>query len=138
MHTTRKTTYPNPDDTNPATRDRVNLGEAPVGEASNDRRDELRNAEGTHERVRGTLHEEEAVRTGDEDKSLRDNGNLEVDDHVELRVVVVDAAGGRVELDTELVLEERRLDDRDNKDNPDSARQSPGGAQHKQPLTSKW
>ena len=84
-----KTAYPNPDDTNPAARDTLDVGEAPVTVHSDDRRNKLRNAERTHESERRTLHEEEAVRTRDEDESLRDDGNLEVDDGVELRVVVV-------------------------------------------------
>ena len=67
----------------------MNLREAPVTVRGNDRRHELSDAEGTHESERRALHEEETVRTRDEDEGLRDDGNLEVDDGVELRVVVV-------------------------------------------------
>ena len=106
-------TYPDPNDTNPTTRDGLDLGEAPVAVRGNNRRDELRNAEGTHEGERRTLHEEEAVRTRDEDEGLRDDGNLEVDDRVKLGVVVV--LRGRVsaagEGDAELVVEPGRADD---------------------------
>ena len=109
--TTSETTYPNPDDTNPATRDRLNLGEAPVAVRSDDRRDELRDAEGTHEGERRALHEEEAVRTRDEDEGLRDDGDLEVHDSVELRVVVVERLGRAVaERDAELAVEPVRAD----------------------------
>ena len=98
---------PNPDDTNPATRDSLDVGEAPVTVGSNDRRDELSDAEGTHESNRGALHEEPTVRTGDEDEGLRDDGNLEVDDGVELVIVVVEGLVGVVlEGDTELAPEE--------------------------------
>ena len=58
------------------------------------------------------------MRTGDEDESLRDDGNLEVDDRVQLRVVRVDGEGRR-EADTELVLEEGGLLDDDDKGDPE-------------------
>ena len=88
----------------------MDVGEAPVTVGGNDGRDELRDAEGTHESERRALHEEPAVRTRDEDEGLRDDGDLEVDDHVELAVVVVDGVAA-LEGNTELVLEERGLDD---------------------------
>ena len=51
-------------------------------------------------------------RTRDEDEDLQDNGNLEVDDHVQLVVVVVDGTSPTaVQGHTELVLEEHSLDD---------------------------
>lgn len=100
---------PDPDDTDPSTADALHLGEAPVTVRSDDRRDELSDAEGDEERSAGPLHEEEAVRTSDEDEGLRDDGDLEVDDHMELRVVGDDRARG--EGKAELVLEEGRLDD---------------------------
>ena len=53
-----------------------------------------------------------------EDKSLRDDGDLEVDDRVKLRVVVVDMMGRRIETDMELPLEEVRLKDNDDENNP--------------------
>jgi len=109
---------PDPDDTNPSTGYSVDLGEAPVTEASDDGRDELSNTEGNHQGGRGTLHEEEAVRTGDEDESLGDDGDLEVDNHVELTIVGIDRGSGKVlEGDTELVLEEVGLKDHNDKDN---------------------
>lgn len=108
---------PHPHDPDPAARNLMNVREAPVREARDDRGDELREAEGAHERVRGTFHEEEAVRARDEDEGLRDDGDLEVDDHVQLVVVVRDGrATGVLEVDAELVLEERRLDDDDDED----------------------
>ena len=106
----RTETYPNPDDTNPATLNSLNLSEAPVTVRGDDGRHELGETEGAEQRDRGTLHEEEAVRTRDEDEGLRDDGDLEVDDHVELAVVVVDGVAA-LEGNTELVLEERGLDD---------------------------
>lgn len=82
-------TYPDPNDPDPATRDAVNLGESPVGKASNDGGHELGKAEGNHESGRWALHEEESMRTGDEDKSLRDDGDLKIHNHVQLRIVMV-------------------------------------------------
>ena len=95
----------------------MDLSEAPVAVRGDDRRDELGNAERTHEGDRRTLHEEEAVRTRDENEGLRDDGHLEVDDHVELAVVVVEhllSATG--EGNTELVIEPSRADDGDEGD----------------------
>ena len=104
-------TYPNPDDTNPTTRDTVNISEAPVGVHGDDRRDELSKAERGEEGHRRTLHEKESVRTRDEDEGLRDDGNLEVDDRMKTAVVVVRRLDRAVlEDDTELVVEESRLD----------------------------
>ena len=97
----------------------MDVSEAPVGVDGDDGRDELSQAEREHESVGRTLHEEEAVRTRDEDERLRDDGNLEVDDRVQLRVVRVDGEGRR-EADTELVLEEGRLLDDDDKGDPES------------------
>ena len=72
---------------------------------------------GEHESVGGALHEEEAVRMGDEDKCLRDDGHLEVYDRVKLEVVGVNRRARRIlEGNTELVLEESRLHDDDNED----------------------
>lgn len=102
---------PDPDDTDPSSRDSPDVGEAPVTVSGDDRRDQLSNSEGNQESSRGAFHEEEAVRTGDEDQSLRDDGNLEVDNHVELRVVGLD--GEFLERDTEPVLEESSLHDND-------------------------
>ena len=44
-------THPHPDDADPRARDRVDLGKAPVREAGDDRRHELRDAERNHQRV---------------------------------------------------------------------------------------
>ena len=107
-------TYPNPDDADPSSRDASNLGEAPVAVSSDDRRDELGNTECTEEGERWALHEKESVRTGDENKGLRDDGDLKVNNRVELTVVVVDGGRG-LECDAELVLEERRFEDHDHK-----------------------
>jgi hypothetical protein len=95
----------------------VDLSEAPVGVGGDDGGDDLSDDEGTEEGRRRTLHEEEAVRTGDEDECLRDDGNLEVHNHVELIVVDVLSAAGLSarERDTELVLEEGSLDDDNDK-----------------------
>lgn len=110
--------YPDPDDTDPTTRDGTNLGEAPVTVGSNDRRDKLSDTEGTEESERRTLHEEESVRTGDEDQSLGDDGDLEVDNHVQLLIVVVDGLTRCVsESNTELVLEESGVEDDSNEGN---------------------
>ena len=109
--------YPDPDDTDPTTLDTSNLSEAPVTVCGNDRRDGLRNAEGDHERSGRTLHEEETMRTGDEDKSLRDDGDLEVDNHVQLSVVGIRASSWSiVKSNTELVLEECGLHDDNDED----------------------
>jgi len=105
---------PDPDDTDPATRDGVDLGEAPRAVGGDDGGDELGDAEGADEGGRGTLKEEERVRTGDEDQGLGDDSDLEIDDHVELLVVGVDlGAWGVLEGDVELVLEEIGLEDHD-------------------------
>lgn len=61
---------PHPNDTDPCTRNTSDGSEAPVGVSGNDRRDDLGDNEGTHESERGSLHEEEAMRTSNEDKSL--------------------------------------------------------------------
>lgn len=87
---------PHPDDSNPATRNGVQLREAPISERSNDGGDNLREDERAHERVRGAFHEAEPVRTRDEDKCLRDNCDLEVHDRVQLRVVVIHRRAARV------------------------------------------
>jgi len=93
---------PDPDDTDPATGDGVDLGEAPVTETGNDGGDELGETERTHEGIRRSLSPGRTVRTGDKDKSLRDDGDLEVDDHVSSWVVGVLAEW----LDVEVALEE--------------------------------
>lgn len=58
------------------------------------------------------------MRTGDENERLGDDGNLEVDNHVELGIVVFDGqAGCGVQVDAEGVLEEVGVDDDRNKGN---------------------
>ena len=95
----------------------MDLGETPVGVGDDDGRDDLGDDEGTEEGSGRTLHEEEAMRTGEEDQCLQDNGNLEVDDHGKLVVVDVLAAAclSVRERDTELVLKKGSLDDDNDK-----------------------
>jgi len=78
---------PDPDDTDPSTRDGLDVGETPITEGGNDGRNQLGETEGNHESVRRSLGPRRSVRSSDEDKSLRDDGNLEVDDHVSSGVV---------------------------------------------------
>ena len=117
-------TYPNPDDTNPAAGDRLNVGEAPVAVGSDNRRDELGDAERAHESERRTLHEEESVRTRDEDERLRDDSDLEVDNRMKLAVVVVAGSRRRTagERDAELVVEPGGTDDNRNESDTTIAR----------------
>lgn len=113
-------TYPDPDDTNPTTLNGLDVGEAPVTVGSDDRRDELSKAERAEQCDRGALHEEPTVRTGDEDEGLRDDGDLEVYDGVQLVVVVV--VGSRRlsvrESDAELAVEPIGPNADSNKGNP--------------------
>jgi hypothetical protein len=51
------------------------------------------------------------VRTGDKNKCLRDDGNLEVDDHVQLVIVVEDGMARLVgEMDSKSVLEKSSVE----------------------------
>ena len=84
---------PDPDDTDPATGEDLDVGEAPVGVHSDDRRDDLSDEKGTHESEGRALHE---VRTRDEDKDLRDDGDLEVDDYVQLSMMTTTRTKKRV------------------------------------------
>ena len=93
---------PDPDDTDPSTRDRSDVGEAPITESGNDGRDQLSETEGNHECVRRSLGPRRSVRSSNEDESLRDDGNLEVDDHVCSGIVGILSDG----IDTESVLKE--------------------------------
>lgn len=117
---TTPVTHPNPNDADPRAINLLDVREAPVGEAGDERGHELRQDEGTHQRIRRTLHKEEPVRASNEDEGLGDNGNLEVYDRVKLRVVVVKVTRLRIETDMELPLEEVRLNDND--DENDSTR----------------
>lgn len=110
-------TYPDPNDSDPTTGNGTDLGEAPVSVRGDNGRNKLGRAEGEEQRNRGTLHEEESVGPSDEDERLRDDGNLEVDDHVEHTI-----AGGWdvwqvLEADAELLLEEVGLQDDDDEHN---------------------
>lgn len=101
----------------------MNLGEAPVGVDSDDRRDELRDAERTKQGVRGHLHEKETMRTCDEDECLRDDGHLEVDDHVQLRVVGVFGFAKRgIEPNAKFILEEVGLENDNDQRDPECTR----------------
>jgi len=99
-------THPNPNYTNPSTRDRLYLRETKVGVSGDNRGYQLRNAEGGTESSRRAFHEEEAMRTGDEDQRLRYNSNLKVYNHVKLRVIATGRGWTSVEGNFELVIEE--------------------------------
>ena len=118
IHSTREKIYPNPNDTNPTTGDFLDIREAPIGKASNDRGHKLRQTERTHQCVRWTLHKEESMRASYEDQRLRNYGNLKIDDHVQLLVVMVNLTRGGIQMDVELALEEIRLEDYDNENDP--------------------
>jgi hypothetical protein len=88
------------------------LCETKVGKGCYDGRHQLSDTEGTQESVGRTLHEEETVRTCDENQRLRYNGNLEVDDHVQLVIIVQDGFARLIrERNPEFVLEEGCVDD---------------------------
>jgi hypothetical protein len=87
------------------------LGEPPITESGNDRGDKLGQTERKHQSDGWSLGEAESVGSGDEDEGLRDDSDLEVDDHVDLRVV-----GTLVSGDAELVLEEGGIVDDDEED----------------------
>jgi hypothetical protein len=110
-----KNTYPDPDNTNPTARNGFDVGEAPVSVGSDDGGNQLSDTKGTHECDGWAFHEEESVRTSNEDESLRDHGNLEVDNHVELGVVGVNR--GSLKTNAKLVLEESGLDANADKSN---------------------
>ena len=93
---------PNPDDTDPSTRDSLDIGEVPVTETGDDGRYELSNTERRHERNGRSLSPRRTVRSSDKDEGLGNDGDLEVNDHV--TVVVVDVLG--VGCNSEFVLEE--------------------------------
>ena len=109
-------TYPDPNNPNPTTRNGADLGETPVSVGGNDGRDKLGNAEGCEQGDRGTFHEEESMGASDEDERLGYNRNLEIDDHVEHAVVGGWYTWKVLEVDTELVLEEVRLQDDNDED----------------------
>jgi hypothetical protein len=102
--TQTKNSLPDPDDTDPSARDTSDSREPPVTVSGNDGGNDLGDTEGDHERSGRSLEPREAVRSGNEDKSLRNDGNLEINDHVSS--VVVDIVTLGQGLDTESVLEE--------------------------------
>ena len=63
------------------------------------------NAERDDKSGRRTFHEEETMRTSDEDQSLGDNGDLKIYNHVQLGVIVCNREIS-VQADTEFSLEE--------------------------------
>jgi hypothetical protein len=96
----------------------VDLREAPIAKASNNGGDQLSKAECKEQCRRRTFHKEEAVGPSDENQRLRDDGDLQVNDHVQLRIVVVlltIPAIGQMHL--ELPLEEGRLENDNDKHN---------------------
>ncbi len=109
-------TYPDPDNADPTTRDSPDVSEAPVTVSGDDGGHKLGQAEGEEKSRGGTLHEEESMRTSNEDQGLRYDGDLKVDDHVQLRIVRLH--GGGLEGNAELVLEECGLHNDDDKGNP--------------------
>ena len=112
----RKATYPNPNDSNPSTRNGANLGEAPVSVRGDDGGDELGDAEGNEQGRRRTFHEEEPMGTSDEDEGLGDDRNLQVDNHMEATIISGFNTRRALELDAERILEELGLQDDDHKD----------------------
>jgi hypothetical protein len=94
----------------------VNLGESPVSVRGDERRNQLSNTEGAQQGEGRPLHEEKSMRTRDEDERLRDDCDLEINDHVQLRVGC-DLHGAASEADAEFILEEGRLYDDDDERN---------------------
>ena len=66
------------------------------------------------------FHEESSTGASDklEDECLRKDSDLEVDNGVQLLTILVDLTRRGIQVDVELVLEEVRLEDGDNKDYP--------------------
>jgi hypothetical protein len=103
-----------------------NVGESPVGKPGNDRRDQLGDDESSQQGERWSFHEKETVGPGNEDQSLRNLSDFEVDDHMakyqtirllasrtwkkdlQLRIVVAFDW-----INIEFIFEESRLDDND-------------------------
>ena len=56
--------------------------------------------------------------TSNEDERLRNNGDLEVDDGVQFLIIVVDLTRRGIQMNVEFALEEVRLEDHYNKDDP--------------------
>ena len=69
----------------------------------------MSDTERDHKSDRGALHEEEAMRTCDEDKRLRNDSNLQVNDGVKLRVIGARGINFAIERDAKLVIEEAGL-----------------------------
>lgn len=102
---------PDPDDTDPSTGDGFNISETPVGETGNDGGNQLSETEGKHQSDGWSLSPGWTVGTGDEDQSLGDDSDLEVDDHVETVIVNVLVCG-----DAKLALEEVGVVDNNEED----------------------
>lgn len=102
---------PHPNDTDPSTGDVVHVRETPITETGDDGGNELGQTEGKHKSDGRSFHPGEAMRSSDEDQCLRDNGDLEVNDHVQSSVV--DTLVG---IDTELAFEEVGVVDDDEED----------------------
>jgi len=102
---------PDPDDSDPTARNGTDVSEAPVSVRGDDRGNKLGDTEGNDQGDGGSLHEEESVRTGDEDESLGDNRDLKVGDHVEHAIVGNRDTRPVLEVDTKLALEEIGLQD---------------------------
>lgn len=107
----------------------MDIGETPITVHGDDRGDELGETEGGEQSHRGALHEEETVRPSDEDERLGNDRNLEVDDRVQDTVVVVVRLDSLIlEVDAELVVEERGLDADSNKNDPTQNKRSSVGS----------
>ena len=111
---------PDPDNPSPCPTAALNVGERPIGPDSNECRDQLGDEESDDQDQRWTFAEEETMRTGDEYQCLTDRRNLKIDDRVEHRMI---PPGVRRWLpmvlklaDTEMIMEERGLNDHCEKD----------------------
>ena len=95
----------------------MNLRETPIAVRSNNRRHELGDTKSKQESDRRTFHEEESMSSGDEYQSLRDNSNLQIGDHMQLWVILVDRRLA-VQAHAEFALEKCSLNDDDDQSNP--------------------
>jgi len=69
-------TYPDPNNSGPATGNGANAGKSPVSVGGDDGRDKLSDAEGDEQGDGGALHEEECMVARDKDEGLGDNRSL--------------------------------------------------------------
>ena len=109
-------TYPDPNYSDPTTRNGTNVSEAPVSVRGDDGGDKLGNAESDDQGDRRTLHKEESVRASDEDQGLGNDRNLKVGDHVEHTIVGEWDTWFTLEVDAKCILEERSLQNDNDKD----------------------